>query len=131
MIQRFILLWWHSIVFIVGRVRRPLLTAQERLPAHRAEVQSFQRTWRAWATGVNPVMVPANMVPLIVGVHAGYNIWFEPSQGFYWVDGFEPAFWTQEEARAYAASQVTPITEVEVKSALPLMLIIGAIAALI
>ena len=124
--------WWHSIVFIVGRTRRPLLTAQERLPAHRAEVQSFSRTWRAWATGVNPVMVSANMVPLVVQVYAGYNIWFEPSQGFYWVDGFEPAFWTQEEARAYAASQVAPILEPGVVgSALPLVLIIGAISALL
>ena len=118
-------------VFIVGRVRRPLLTAQERLPAHRAEVQSFQRTWRAWATGVNPVMIPADMVPLVVEVYAGFNIWFDPAQGFYWVGGFEPAFSTVDEARLYAVSQVAPILEPEVvKSVIPYALIIGAISAL-
>ena len=120
-----------AMVYNVGRVRRPILTARERLPAHRAEVQSFARTYRVWATGVNPVMVPVGMEPRVVQIYAGYNIWFDPSQGFYWVDGFEPAFWTHEEARAYAASQVAPILEPGVvSSALPYALIIAAVSIL-
>jgi len=76
-------------------------------------------------------MIPADMVPLVVGVYAGFNIWLDPVQGFYWVDGFEPAFSTVEEARAYAAAQIAPVLEPEVvSSALPLVLIIGAISAL-
>ena len=119
-------------VYNVGRVRRPILTAQERLPAHRAEVQSFARTYRAWATGVNPVMIPVDMKPRVVEVHAGYNIWLDPSQGFYWVNGFEPTFWTPDEARAFALTQVPSITEPEVaKTALPYVMIIGAVSMLL
>lgn len=118
-------------VYNVGRVRRPILTAQERLPAHRAEVQSFKRNYRAWATGGNPVMVSAGMWPEVVDVYAGFNIWFDSSQGFYWVDGFEPAFRSLDEARAFALTQVVPIVEPDaVKSVLPLALIIGAVMTL-
>ena len=123
---------WHSIVFIVGRVRRPLLTAQERLPAHRAEVQAFKRNWRYWATGVNPVLVPAGMAPRVAEVYAGFRIWVDPYQGFYWVDGFEPTFLTPEEARAYAAAQVAPVLEPEgLKSVLPIALVIGVASLLL
>ena len=122
---------WQAIVYNVGRVRRPILTAQERLPAHRAEVQSFARTYRAWATGVNSVMVPVGMEPRVVEVCAGYNVWLDPSQGFYWVDGFEPAFGSPEEARAFALTQVPSIMEPEVaRGALPYALIIGVVSML-
>lgn len=118
-------------VYNVGRVRRPLLTAQERLPAHRAEIQAFQRTYRVWATGVHPVMVPAGMEPRVAEVYAGFNIWVDPFQGFYWVDGFEPVFWTPSEARAYALTQVAPILEPEVvASVLPIAVIIGVASLL-
>lgn len=118
-------------VYNVGRVRRPILTAQERLPTHRAEVQSFKRNYRAWATGVNPVMVPAGMQPRVAEVYAGFNIWVDPFQGFFWVDGFEPAFWTQGEARAFALTQVAPVLEPEVvASVLPIALVIGVASLL-
>ena len=118
-------------VYNVGRIRRPLLSAQERLPYHRAEVQSFQRSHRAWATGVNPVMVPVGMGPRVVEVYVGFNIWMDRVQGFYWVDGFEPAFWTLAGARAYAVAQVPPILEPEVvRSAIPYALVLGVLSAL-
>ena len=118
-------------VFIVGRTRRPILTAQERLPYHRAELQSFERTRRAWVTGVNPVMVPAGLEPRVAEVYMGQNIWVDPSQGFYWVDGFEYVFANLQEARTFVLTQVPSITEPGVVgSAVPYLLIIGAISVL-
>jgi len=77
-------------------------------------------------------MVPVGMEPRVVEVYAGFNVWVDPVQGFYWVDGFEPTFGTHEEARAYAVSQVAPITEPEVaRAALPYLLIIGAVSMLV
>ena len=123
---------WQSMVYNVGNVRRPILTAQERLPAHRAEIQSFMRSYRCYSTGVNPPMVSAGMWPTVVEIYNGFNIWFDSDQGFYWVDNFEPAFRTREEARAFAATQVSPITEpTEAKSVLPLALLIGVASQLL
>lgn len=54
-------------------------------------------------------MVPAGMEPRVAEVYVGFNIWHDPSQGFFWVDGFEPAFQSQGEARAFALTQVPPV----------------------
>jgi len=76
-------------------------------------------------------MVPVGMEPRVVEVYAGFNIWSDPSQGLYWVDGFEPVFRSVEDARAYAVAQVTPILEPEgAKSALPFILILGVASML-
>lgn len=72
-------------------------------------------------------MVLEGMWPTVVEVYAGFNIWFDSSQGFYWVGVFEPAFATLQEARNFALTQVAPITEpTDAKSLLPVALIIGA-----
>ena len=71
-------------------------------------------------------MIPVGMEPRVTEIYGGFNIWVDPSQGFYWVDGYEPAFWTLVEARSYAASKVPSITEPEViKSAIPYALVLG------
>jgi hypothetical protein len=75
-------------------------------------------------------MIPADMVPLVVEVYAGYNIWFDPAQGFYWVDGFEPTFWTVEAARAAVVSSVPTIASTE-KPLSPLLLLIGSVLMLL
>lgn len=114
-----------------GLSRRPVLSAQERLPEHRAEVQSFLRCYRCYSSGVNPVMVPQGMMPQIVGVYAGFNIWHEPTQGYYWVDGFEPAFPSLDAARAYAATQVPPFIGPEGLQLIPVVIGLGILAALV
>ncbi len=119
-------------MFNPGMVERPILTAQERRPYHRAELQSFERTRRAWVTGVNSVMVPAGMEPRLAEVYAGFNVWVDPYQGFYWVDGFEPTFATPQEARAFVLTQVPSITEPNVvKSVIPFVLLLGVLSQVI
>lgn len=54
-------------------------------------------------------MVPVGLEPRVVEVYVGFNIWVDPVQGFYWVDGFEPTFATPQEARNFALTQVPPV----------------------
>ena len=78
-------------------------------------------------------MVPVGMEPRVAEVYVGFNIWHDPFQGFFWVDGFESAFQTQGEARVFALSKVPPVfaPAENGKSVLPYAAIIAAAALLL